>query len=245
MNLSQLPRTRVILLALSLFAGAFAGTRVWAAGVPATSALTYSGTLEAADGSPLVGTHQVQIGFYAAVSGGTPVCQTEASSVALDPHGRFSIGLPETCASAVRGNANLWSEVLVNGSPLGRTKIGAVPYALEAAAATQGALRVNGGNTVAARVCSGSTPVGNTNWSAVDTSTLTTTIDLAPCGFTSAPAVVASLGATGTFVESSGGNDPYDISPSAFRVYVKFTKATTADAANTRNLHINWMATGN
>jgi hypothetical protein len=87
--------------------------------------------------------------------------------------------------------------------------------------------------------------MGNTSWSAVDASTLTASIDISTCGFTSAPVVVASLGATGSFVEASGGNDPYDISTGGFRVYVKFTKATTADTANTRNLHVNWMATGN
>lgn len=248
MKLSQLPRTRVLFLALCLFTGGFAGTRVWAAGAPGIAALTYSGTLEGADGAPLTGSHQVQIGFYAAQSGGTPVCQTDSSNIALDPHGRFSVSLPEACTTAVRGNPNLWSEVLVNGSSLGRAKIGAVPYALEATSATQatqGAVRVNSQTTAAARVCSGSTTAGSTNWTVVDASTLSTTVDLTSCGFTSTPVVLTSLGATGSFAESSGGNDPYDIGPTSFKIYVKFAKATTIDAANLRKLHVNWIATGN
>jgi hypothetical protein len=232
-------------LALSLFAGGLAGTRVWAAGAPGIAALTYSGTLEGADGTPLTGNPQVQIGFYGAQSGGTPVCQTESASIALDPRGRFSIALPETCTAAVRGNPNLWSEVLVNGSSLGRAKIGAVPYALEAASAAQGAIRVSDKTAAAARICSGSTTAGNTDWAVVDASTLTTTVDMGACGFATAPVVVTSLGAVSAFADSSGGNDPYDVGMSSFKIYVKFAKATTVDAANARRLHVNWVATGN
>jgi hypothetical protein len=55
--------------------------------------------------------------------------------------GRFSIGLPDACATAVKGSPNLYVEVLVDptgsgATSLGRTKISAVPYALEAGHAT-------------------------------------------------------------------------------------------------------------
>jgi hypothetical protein len=40
--------------------------------------------------------------------------------------------MPDQCSSAFGGQPNLWVEVSVAGAPVGRTKIGAVPYSIEA-----------------------------------------------------------------------------------------------------------------
>ena len=50
--------------------------------------------------------------------------------------GRFSVPLPAACATAVQGNPNVFVEVIVDRTPLGRAKAGAVPYAIEAGHAT-------------------------------------------------------------------------------------------------------------
>lgn len=111
--------------------------RARAAGVPATApVMSYSGTLTDANGAPLTGSKTIQIQLWAVPSGGTtPVCATTSAALTLLA-GSFQIALPDTCVAAVHANAELWAEVSVDGSALPRTKIGAVPYALEAGVAT-------------------------------------------------------------------------------------------------------------
>jgi len=60
--------------------------------------------------------------------------------------GAFKMALPPTCTAAVQASPDLWVEVIANGESLGRTKLGAVPYALEA------------GHALAADVATASTP---------------------------------------------------------------------------------------
>ena len=47
--------------------------------------------------------------------------------------------LPDACLAGIHASANLWSEVLVDGGSVGRAKIGAVPYAVEADTASNAA----------------------------------------------------------------------------------------------------------
>jgi hypothetical protein len=111
--------------------------RARAAGVPATApVMSYSGTLTDANGTPLTGTKNIQVLLWAVPSGGSAaVCQTTSTPQTLLA-GNFQIALPDTCVAAVHANAELWAEVSVDGAALPRTKIGAVPYALEAGVAT-------------------------------------------------------------------------------------------------------------
>src|SRR5690606_3243713 len=51
--------------------------------------------------------------------------------------GRFQIPLDESCTTAVGESADAWLQVIVDGESLGRAKINAVPYALEATSATR------------------------------------------------------------------------------------------------------------
>jgi hypothetical protein len=129
-------RTKLALLVTGIICAigaAFVTRRVVAGGIPAMNTLTYSGLLQDGSGTALTGMHQIQVGLWPMVSGGTsPLCQTASSPIMLDG-GRFSVALPDTCVTGVQGSADVWAEVLVDGTPLApRAKLGAVPYAVEA-----------------------------------------------------------------------------------------------------------------
>lgn len=117
---------------LLLTAGVWLGTAL-ATGVPTESPLTWAGVITDKSGKPYPNTVDVSVAFYSQASGGTAVCQSGAVKAEAGS-GRFSVTLPKDCATAVHGNANLWSEVTAgpNKEALPRMKVGAVPYALEA-----------------------------------------------------------------------------------------------------------------
>jgi hypothetical protein len=107
-----------------------------AAGVPAEEGIVYAGVATDGNGTPLTGNQNIGVAVWNAETAGSKVCEFASQQVALDSEGNFRIVMDD-CADAMHGSANLWVEVSVNGSGLGRTKIGAVPYALEAANAVQ------------------------------------------------------------------------------------------------------------
>ncbi|HEY4159024.1 MAG TPA: hypothetical protein VGM29_13035 [Polyangiaceae bacterium] len=105
--------------------------RVRAAGIPATNTLSYSGLLTDAMGVPLTATSKnIEITLWDAVTAGNNLCDTKAMAAALTA-GRFTIALDPSCTAKVHVNKNVWAEVLVDGTTLGRTPLGAVPYAVE------------------------------------------------------------------------------------------------------------------
>ncbi|HEY4159756.1 MAG TPA: hypothetical protein VGM29_16710 [Polyangiaceae bacterium] len=107
---------------------------VRAAGIPTTGALTYSGLLQDGAAAPLTGaTHTLEVKLWSASTAGTLLCDTGSPTgpTTLDG-GRFSILLPDTCTTAIGTNPSAYSEVLLDGTSLGRSKLGAVPYAVEA-----------------------------------------------------------------------------------------------------------------
>jgi hypothetical protein len=128
--------TRFIALGLSLTMGAgvlvgYSVERARAAGIPATQALTYSGVLTSGSGVPLTGSKNIQISIYNMAAGGTLQCSAGPTAIAL-ASGGFQLALPDTCTTAVHAAPDLWIEVFVDGTSLGRTKLGAVPFAVEA-----------------------------------------------------------------------------------------------------------------
>lgn len=132
-------------LATVLAVGALAGYAVRSAradGVPAASALTYAGELTDANGVPLTGTKNIQVSVWTAATAGTKACEIGPEAKALSG-GHFEFVLPDACTTQVHAKSDLWVEVIVDGQSLGRSKIGAVPYALEAAKASEatGALK--------------------------------------------------------------------------------------------------------
>jgi hypothetical protein len=127
---------------------AYLAGRARAAGIPATQTLTYSGLLTDAAGTPLTGSMPIQLGVFDAATAGNLLCVTPSGPQTLSG-GSFQVTLPDTCTAAVRGSADLWVEVTVGGVPIGRTKLGAVPYAVVAAetscGSTSGATMIDTG----------------------------------------------------------------------------------------------------
>jgi hypothetical protein len=106
-----------------------------AGGVPTTKALSYAGYLETAAGEPVNGNRSIGIAIYDAQIEGQSVCGLNEDTVPVT-NGRFALALPDKCASAVAANPNLWVELTIAGTSLGRSQLGAVPYSLEASHAS-------------------------------------------------------------------------------------------------------------
>ncbi|MFZ5896832.1 MAG: hypothetical protein ACOY0T_37595 [Myxococcota bacterium] len=105
-----------------------------ALGIPKLDALVYSGIVTDAKGLPLSGSQTIGVAVWDADSGGNKVCERSSAPTPVETDGRFSVVMDD-CIKAVHVSPNLWVEVSVSGSPLGRSKIGAVPYAVEAESA--------------------------------------------------------------------------------------------------------------
>lgn len=108
--------------------------RARADGVPTASPLYYGGVLDDG-GRPVEGMRNVTIRLWDMAMGGTAACTTVAPNTPFGA-GRFRVEMDAACAAAVRANPNLWAEVLVDSTSFARTKLGAVPYALEAGRAS-------------------------------------------------------------------------------------------------------------
>jgi hypothetical protein len=121
-------------LSVTFGVGALVGysvDRARASGVPAVQALTYSGVLTDASGTPLTGSKNIQISVYDMAASGNLQCSAGSAATTL-VSGGFRLALPDTCTTAVHATPDLWLEVFVDGTSLGRTKLGVVPFAVEA-----------------------------------------------------------------------------------------------------------------
>ena len=85
----------------------------------------------------MTGSVPIQIAVWDAATAGNQICVTASTPQTLVA-GAFQVTLPETCTAAVHANSDLWIEVLVSGLAIGRTKLGAVPYAVVAAESSCG-----------------------------------------------------------------------------------------------------------
>jgi hypothetical protein len=121
----------ICVVGLSAVSLAYFAGRARAAGIPATTPMTYSGVLTDMAGTPLTGSKNIQIQFWDAATAGNSTCMVGPASQMLNA-GAFQVALPDTCTAAVHGSPDQWVEVFVDGASLGRTKLGAVPYAVEA-----------------------------------------------------------------------------------------------------------------
>lgn len=126
------------LIATAFTTGHLVG-RAGAVGIPAKGALTYTGVLTETDGiTPLTGNRNIKIALWDAASSGTQKCSENSALIDLTASaGTFQVALAEDCMQAVHENADLWVEITVGGTPLSRTKLGVVPYAVEANRASQ------------------------------------------------------------------------------------------------------------
>jgi len=158
----------VVGVVVAICFAAYEANKTRAAGAPQSQTLTYSGMLTDPDGKPLEEVNSILVYMWDKPDGGSvPLCQTPPSREPPSlSNGRFSVLLPPDCTAVVRDKADVFIEVVVDGTTLGRTKLGAVPYAVEADRASDAAGALNDRLTALER--GGRLPVGT-----VVTSTLT------------------------------------------------------------------------
>lgn len=123
----------VVLVGVAVSAGYWLG-HAEADGIPMTDTLAYSGTL-LEGGVPEEDDRNIAVALYRSEMGSTPECLRPSMMTAVT-RGRFRVVLPPDCVADVHANPDIWVQVEVDGTPLPRTHIGAVPYAIEAANAT-------------------------------------------------------------------------------------------------------------
>ena len=128
-------KTGVRISALMLAGGAMAlGMRaVVADGVPDQSPLFYSGFLYD-NGVAVDGDRPLTVILWkggVAEPAESPACSTGPAATSIR-RGRFRMALNASCKAAVNANRNLYVEVVVGNTTMGREKLGASPYAIEA-----------------------------------------------------------------------------------------------------------------
>lgn len=133
MTRSAAAKTAAIFGAATALLGGLIGYAV-AEGAPTTEPLFYGGLVTSTDGAPLEATHSVRLRLLAAETGDSVLCSTPELAAQFKA-GRFRVALPigdKGCAKAVANSADSWVELTVDGTTFPRSKVGAVPYALEA-----------------------------------------------------------------------------------------------------------------
>ncbi|MFT6162848.1 MAG: hypothetical protein ACJAZO_005073 [Myxococcota bacterium] len=102
--------------------------------------LTHSGRLLDVQGSPYEGSQNLEVGLFAAASGGTPIWTSGITSVQFQKGYYTTVlgtdgGLDET----VLDGSDAWIQLSFDSQPLlPRTQIRSVPYAIRAHALTDG-----------------------------------------------------------------------------------------------------------
>jgi hypothetical protein len=122
-----------------------------AGGVPSVKPFYYSGTLEES-GQLVDGARDITLRLWsdaANTDGAFLKCTTIANGTQVTG-GRFRIALDDTCTAPFHDNVDIWVEVLVGNTSIGRRKVSVVPYALEAdrAASASGNFSVPGSLSV-------------------------------------------------------------------------------------------------
>ena len=136
---------------LALSAGTFFAVSALAAGIPEIAPLTYTGYLETPDGTPLTKEAKVSLEVWNAATDGKSVCASKTATV-TPVNGRFQVALPNECTKEVAANPDLWLAVTVDGTSLGRTKLGAVPFAVEAGHALSASTADEAAGTLATKL---------------------------------------------------------------------------------------------
>src|SRR5256885_10210816 len=104
-------------------------SRAGADGIPADRPLFYSGALVSPTALP-DGAHSVTVRLWTGDAGDASAklkCESPAAT-AMVVGGRFRVPLNQECVDAVRANADLFAEAVVDGRAYDRHKLSAVPY---------------------------------------------------------------------------------------------------------------------
>jgi hypothetical protein len=132
MNKRRLAGASALMMGIAL---GYLSSRAYAAGIPTSNALTYSGVLSDLAGTALTGTKKIQVSLLnRATPDGVTQC-TAGPEMKTLVAGGFQMDLT-ACAKAISSTPDLWVEVFVDGASLGRTKLGVVPFAVEAGHST-------------------------------------------------------------------------------------------------------------
>jgi hypothetical protein len=117
------------------------GLRVLAEGAPTIRPLFYAGTLESG-GKLASGAHSIVLTFFDAETAGKQLCVSETNKAPVDA-GRFRVEVGADCVATMKKSPDVWIALKFTG-PDGvphelpeRTKVGAVPYAMETAHAVE------------------------------------------------------------------------------------------------------------
>lgn len=153
-------RTALVLVAATMIgATTLIVHRVRAAGAPAVApVVTYGGSLTLADGTAVNGTRNIGLALYDAAAAGNRLCDVVSSPLPVTL-GRFQITLPNECVAATRATSETWVDVMVDGASVGRSKLGAVPYALEGDHALRAENAVSASTAVSAAVSNAATSI--------------------------------------------------------------------------------------
>lgn len=109
-------------------------TKAVADGIPTVQPLTYTGVLQNSNGTPVTSAQSMQLTLWddaMANASANQKCVTPTQSVTPDAQGRFQVQLDQACFDAVKSNPDLWIQLQIGAAVLPRTKINAVPYAVE------------------------------------------------------------------------------------------------------------------
>ncbi len=111
------------------------GYRAWAAGIPQTGTLVYTGTL-LNNGQPDNNSHFILIKFWSnsggdGGSGVTPACSTIPTGNTQVQNGRFTMPLDPSCTPVIHADPYVQVEVVVDGVSMGKSPLSAVPYSVE------------------------------------------------------------------------------------------------------------------
>jgi hypothetical protein len=121
--------------AAGLAAGLTLG-RAGAQGIPSVDPLHYSGILvDKSTGAPVNGSRAITLSLWdseTATTADHQKCVSRPPQETPVTNGRFRIALDLSCLTAVHQNKDLWVEVIVGTDSLGRRKVGAAPFAVEA-----------------------------------------------------------------------------------------------------------------
>lgn len=145
-------RWSAVTMALATVAvGAYRVGRARADGIPASPTMYFGATIDEG-GVPVSGTRTLRVRLWDAATGGAQQCDSGNVDVVV-AGGRARVPLTGAdCVSAVQRSPDQWAELSVNGAVVGgRSKLGAVPYAVEAQRATE-AQRAADGGVLAARL---------------------------------------------------------------------------------------------
>lgn len=134
--MNQTTKARVMFGGLGILCVFFCGAwldRAMADRAPSAPPLTYSGTA-LMGGTPISdGMHNIGLTLHTHPSGVVGAVCSQGPSATPTSAGRFSITLADAaCGNAIQQGSELYAEVTVDGTTLPRTRIGAVPYAVQA-----------------------------------------------------------------------------------------------------------------